>query len=495
MYEKVTKFQMKQYSMATRSLKRTIFFLLIPFILIACSGLTPSVSPKVELTECTVNGVSAQCGKHTVYENRAAQNGRQIELNIVVLPATEEQIAPDPLFFFAGGPGGAASGIAPSFKAELSALNKTRDIVLIDQRGVGGSNPLSCPALGDASLLNGENLSSYYKSCLEGLDADLRWYTTKTYVDDVNEIRQALGYEKINIAGESYGATVVQVYLNEHPETVRTATMLRGTLLEYPIFEHFADSSQRTLDLVFARCEQDTACKEAFPALRGEFEVIQARVEEEPVPTSLWDSAAIQRVVVTRDMFSNVIHYMLMGADTAARIPRLVHRAATVDDWDAIASFYLEQIKPLQIMVLQQAMPINILCTEPWALYRPEQVAQNGEGSYFRAAQVAQAGLFEQFCPAMPEPQALYATPQTTDVPVLVLNAAEDPQNPPANVADTATLYSNSRVLIEPYRAHFRTNWVCSGDILTEFIELGDVKPVKAGCLDEISPVPFDVSP
>jgi hypothetical protein len=62
-------------------------------------------------------------------------------------------------------------------------------------------------------------------------------------------------------------------------------------------------------------------------------------------------------------------------------------------------------------------------------------------------------------------------------------------------VADTATLYSNSRVLIEPYRAHFRTNWVCSGDILTEFIELGDVKPVKAGCLDEISPVPFDVSP
>ena len=354
-----------------------------------------------------------------------------------------------------------------------------------------------CPALGDVSLLEGEKLASYYKSCLEGLDADLRWYTTKAYVDDMDEVRQALGYEKINIAGESYGATVVQVYLNEHPETVRTATILRGTLLEYPIFEHFADSSQRALDLVFTRCEQDEICKEAFPALRSEFETVQARVEEEPVPTSLWDAAAVQRVVVTPDMFSNVIHYMLMGADTAARIPRLVHRAAVADDWDAIARFYLEQIKPLQMVVLQQAMPINILCTEPWAHYRPEQVTQNGEGSYFRAAQVAQAGLFEQFCPAMPapEPQALYATPQVTDVPVLVLNAAEDPQNPPANVADTVRLYPNSLVLIEPYRAHFRTNWACSGDILTEFIGLGRYQRMNAGCLDEILPVPFDVSP
>ena len=69
--------------------------------------------------------------------------------------------------------------------------------------------------------------------------------TPRKGMDDMNEVRQALGYEKINIAGESYGATVVQVYLNEHPETVRTATILRGTLLEYPIFEHFADSSQR----------------------------------------------------------------------------------------------------------------------------------------------------------------------------------------------------------------------------------------------------------
>jgi pimeloyl-ACP methyl ester carboxylesterase len=488
---------MKQYSTLPQLTKKILLLFLIPFLLTACSGLDSLRTPKVALTQCIVNGISAQCGKHTVYENRAAQKGQQIDLNIVVLPATGERAAPDPLFFFAGGPGGVASANAASFKIELSSLNKIHDIVLIDQRGVGGSNPLSCPVLADMSLLEEKKLGPYYQTCLKGLDADLRWYTTRAYVDDVNEVRQALGYEKINIAGESYGATVVQVYLSEHPETVRTATILRGTLLEYPIFEHFADSSQRALDLIFVRCEQDLGCKQAFPALRREFEAIRARLEAAPVPTSLWDTGAAQRAVVTPEMLSNVIHYMLMGSDTAARIPRIVHRAAVADDWDAVARFYLEQIRPLQMVVMQQAMPINILCTEPWALYRSEQVSQNGAGSYFRAAQVAQAGLFEQFCPVIPaaESQALYAIPAVTNVPVLVLNAGEDPQNPPSNVANITRFYPNSLVLIEPYRAHFRANWACSGEILTEFIGLGDVKAVKAGCLEKITPVPFNVSP
>ena len=103
---------MKQHSTSIRLVKKTILLFLIPFILIACCALAPTTSARVELTDCVVNGVSAQCGKHTVYENRSAQNGRQIELNIVVLPATGEQAAPDPLFFFAGGPGGVASAYA-----------------------------------------------------------------------------------------------------------------------------------------------------------------------------------------------------------------------------------------------------------------------------------------------------------------------------------------------------------------------------------------------
>lgn len=103
-------------------------------------------------------------------------------------------------------------------------------------------------------MLDEDQLALYYRSCLQGLEADLRWYTTRAYVDDVDDVRRALGYERINIGGESYGATVVQVYLLQHPEALRMAAILRCTLLNYPILEHFPDSSQRALDLIFERC-------------------------------------------------------------------------------------------------------------------------------------------------------------------------------------------------------------------------------------------------
>ncbi len=476
---------------------RIHLFLLLALLLTACQGINSPSQPRIKLTDCTVYGVSAQCGKYSVYENRTAQTGRQIELNIVLLPASGNQRQADPFFYFAGGPGGVAAAYAPPFLKELSELNQERDIVLVDQRGAGGSYPLPCPPLEGAASNAANKLTAYYNACVEGLDADIRWYTTKTYVDDVYDVRQALGYDKINIAGESYGGTVVQVYLNEHPETVRTATMLRSTLLAYPILEHFADSSQRALDLVFQRCAQDLACHKAFPALKDEFSALQAQVEKGPVLTSLWDAATASRIVVTADMFSSVIHYMLMGADTAAGIPRLIHRAVVANGWEAIGKFYIQQIKPLQSIALQQGMSINILCTEPWARYQPEQVAQNSKGSYFSAAQVAQAQLFAQFCTTLPAPgpEAMYAAPRPEDAPVLVLNTNEDPQNPPANVADIAHLYPNSLVLIEPYRGHYITDWSCTRDLLTDFIQASDVKAVKPDCLQEITPIPFDVNP
>ena len=172
----------------------------------------------IELEDCTIGSAAAKCGTYRVYENRSANSGRQIDLKIAVLPATTDQVEPDPLFYFAGGPGGAATDVAPMLKAEFSELNKTRDIVLIDQRGTGGSNLLMCPTPEKPfEVTDAEAFSAYAEACLKSLDADPRWYTTRAYVNDVNEVRQALGYDKINISGGSYGGTVVQVYLEQFP--------------------------------------------------------------------------------------------------------------------------------------------------------------------------------------------------------------------------------------------------------------------------------------
>jgi pimeloyl-ACP methyl ester carboxylesterase len=452
----------------------------------------------IALEDCTINNVAAKCGTHRVYENRSTQSGRQIDLNIVILPATGEHVEPDPVLYFAGGPGGAATDVATLFAAEFIELNKTRDIVLIDQRGTGGSNRLMCPTPDKPfDISDTAAYAAYVKSCLNDLDADPRWYTTRAYVDDVNEVRQALGYDQINITGGSYGGTVVQVYLQQHPETVRTAIVNNSTLIDYPIFEHLADSSQRAFDLVTARCAQDEKCRAAFPDPQADLDAAFAQVEKQPVETTIWDPAISQPISVTPAILSGVVHQMLMGADSAARLPRLLHRAVNNADWDAVAEVYVNRILPQQRAAAGLVMYAVIRCNEPWAVTRVDQVERNGRQSYAGPTSLEQAQAIAQMCALVPQPppQALYGPTQQTAVPVLVLNAEEDNQNPPANVAKTAEIYPNSKVLFEPYRSHATVNWVCLAKVYTEFIELGNVQALKADCLSKVRPYAFDTRP
>src|ERR1044072_6190702 len=99
---------------------------------------------RVVLKDCTLEGVQAKCGTLEVYENRATKKGRMISLNIVVLPATGDKREPDPLIYFAGGPGSASTEDAPGIAQIFAKIREHRDLLFIDQRGTGGSYPLDC---------------------------------------------------------------------------------------------------------------------------------------------------------------------------------------------------------------------------------------------------------------------------------------------------------------------------------------------------------------
>ncbi len=131
------------------------------------AAVTAQRSSSIKLEDCTIGNVTAQCGTYRVYENRSVRSGRQIDLKIAVLPATSDHAEADPLFYFAGGPGGAATDVAPMLKTEFSELNKTRDIVLVDQRGTGGSNLLMCPEPAEPfDVTDTMALSAYAQACL-----------------------------------------------------------------------------------------------------------------------------------------------------------------------------------------------------------------------------------------------------------------------------------------------------------------------------------------
>lgn len=152
---------------------------------------------------CTVDGRAARCGTLVVPEDRLTGTGRTIPVRFVVIPATGPDKAPDAVVYFAGGPGDSAVNEYPIGVPNLANLNVHRDLVFIEERGTGSSNPLNCPIFA-GGLADKPAMRASIESCLAGLHGDLRFYTTAMYVDDVNQVLGDLHYAKANFIGIVY---------------------------------------------------------------------------------------------------------------------------------------------------------------------------------------------------------------------------------------------------------------------------------------------------
>jgi pimeloyl-ACP methyl ester carboxylesterase len=216
-------------------------------LLVFLPGCGGKSSTGLALDACTVDGVSARCGTLMVPEDRSGRGDRQLPIRIVVFPATGPRRQPDPIVWFAGGPGDSAVDTISRVRP-LLAPNTSRDLIFIEQRGTGAS-AMTCPAFPDMS--DPAALRSAVESCVDNLNGDPRFYTTSLFVDDVEAVLVDLRYTQANLVGISYGTTAEQVFLARHPERVRTMTLLSGTLLDVPVLERFPENAQRALDALW----------------------------------------------------------------------------------------------------------------------------------------------------------------------------------------------------------------------------------------------------
>lgn len=249
----------------------------------------PAPTARLALAPCKLPGVDreARCGTLEVFENRATRQGRRIGLRVAVLPALGATPAPDPLFILVGGPGQSAIAPAQAFTSIFAGVLADRDIVLVDQRGTGGSNPLDCPLSGSdddpQGYMDDMLPVAPLRECLRRLAADPALYTTPIAVDDLDDVRAALGYERINLYGSSYGTRAALVYMRSYPRHVRSA-VLRGivpTNMKVPLY--YARDTQRALGLLFDECAADAACRRAFPDLPAKLAAAEERLKRGPV--------------------------------------------------------------------------------------------------------------------------------------------------------------------------------------------------------------------
>jgi pimeloyl-ACP methyl ester carboxylesterase len=181
-----------------------VFSLLVALLLSGCQHTTPSALDRLHPCKIDEGPTEAFCGTYNVFENRSTKTGRQIALKIVVAPALKRDPRPDPLFILEGGPGAGAATLADYVLPMFHRFEMDRDIVLVDQRGTGDSNPLNCEPE-DREEEDFSKIDDYpverLRTCLAGLKADARFYTTAIAMDDIDDVRRYLGYGAINLWG------------------------------------------------------------------------------------------------------------------------------------------------------------------------------------------------------------------------------------------------------------------------------------------------------
>jgi pimeloyl-ACP methyl ester carboxylesterase len=438
----------------------------------------------------------SKCGTYTVWENRAAKSGRTIDLNIVVLQATGKDRKPDPLFILLGGPGEGAASNGPQWSAD-DPLRASRDLVFVDARGTGKSNGLHCLIPKDAPLQEFMPTLNVpvIKACRAELEkhADLRYYLTTYAMDDLDDVRAALGYDKINLDGGSYGTGAVLVYIRQHGEHVRSATLWSTTALTQPMPEYFAKDAEVAIHNVFRDCYAEAACKAAFPTLEADYRNAVAKIESGPVRVKVTDPRDKKPAEVSLDAeaFAEALRAMLYKPEAMRSIPLLLHKAAG-GDYKAFAEFQLDRNVGLN-SAIADGLYFSITCTEDVDRTDPDRLRENNRGTFL--ADHRSAPHIEG-CKDWPRGKLPpgFGDEVKSDVPVLIVNGANDPATPPGAGKAAMSRLTNARMIVVPYGGHSQEGLIgeeCVKKIASRFLETADQRSLDVSCVKDMKHKPF----
>jgi pimeloyl-ACP methyl ester carboxylesterase len=402
--------------------------------LFACRGSTNQTAVDV-LSPCTSEQgpTDALCGRLEVFEDRSARAGRKISLKIVVWPAVSSDPKPDPLVFLAGGPGQGAAKLARPVRDLFSSLQNERDLVLVDQRGTGDSSPLECKSDDDslAALNEPDEIGlARLRDCLAGYEADPRFYTTPLAMDDLDDVRGYLGYDRINVYGGSYGTRAGLVYLRQHGDRVRTI-VLDGVAppdMRLPLF--VPRDGHRALERLLVDCEADTACGSKYPNLRERVRQLFTRLGTAPPTVRLSHprTGAVEDVKVDARLVANLVFGALYSPLMSSLVPELLARAERNDFQGMLALAMMNESTASSVSL---GMQLSVICAEDVPRIAPGESERAAEGSLFGRDMLMGHVKACGFWPHGELPADFYEPVRST-VPALILSGDVDPITPPS---------------------------------------------------------------
>jgi pimeloyl-ACP methyl ester carboxylesterase len=503
---------------------RRAALLLVPLLFLsACSGSdegdgseAAEKAPKssVDYDDCDFDvpaGVDMQCGTLEVPADREDPDAGEIELAFGIVRSDAPDLADDPVVYLSGGPGQSTLELASQGFAQLyEPLTGNRDLVLLDQRGTGLSEPsLACDEYTDFALgslgsdLPDEELEAdaldALAECHERLvddGVDFADYNSAASAADLEDLRIALEYDEWNLYGISYGTRLAQQAMRDHPDGIRSVVLDASYPADADLYAEMPGNAERAIEALFTTCADDPACATAYPDLRRTFQDLVAELNATPAPITVVDGATGERVEddLDGDDLVGFLFDSLYSTELVQHLPEIITSAAA-GEFGSIGLLLGTQTQSLDFQAIGQQLAVQ--CNEEVSFGSRDEVAAAAadhplvEG-YFQTGPSSGSGIFD-VCETWDagEADAEANEKLTSDIPTLVMAGDLDPITPPRWGEQIAGDLSEAFFVQFPFTGHGSLpSHDCAVDITSDFLDDPGNEPAT-GCVADIEPPTF----
>jgi pimeloyl-ACP methyl ester carboxylesterase len=401
-------------------------------------------------------GAEAVCGTLRVPEDwDEPDSKKQVRLAVAIVHSGSRNAAPDPVVILSGGPGqGLTEGINFSYDDLVAPLLANRDVILVDQRGTGASTPsLSCHEVyGDEDFeydfdeespdeepLEPVSWGGNLTRELEGVDdcrrrldrrVDTSAYNTRNIARDVETLRSALGYDRWNLWGTSYGTKVALEVIREYPEGVRSAVLDSAFPPEANIYTEGPWNLERALEALFVECAAESRCDRRYPQLDEAFERVVKRLRRSPVDVVLDPEYDDYTVHVDEGGFVAAVRASLYSSTASAYLPAMIFQA---DKGDFYGAAYGVEAITFASPDISYGMHLAVQCTEEMSPLSQDSIDEAVDAHPLLASYSGPSISFiREACTGWGgDPHPLNDEPVVSNVPVLAIAGQFDPVTPP----------------------------------------------------------------
>lgn len=433
---------------------------------------------------------AAFCAPFQVPENRADPQARMLDMRVALLKANSTA-SDDPVVYLAGGPGQSAIDTWPSVAPAMASLRRHRHVLLMDQRGTGGSHALRCEALAsmDETLTPSiDTVRQLTAACLEEVSrfADPRHYSTTDAVADLEDLRQAIGAPLFNLVGISYGTRVAQQYMNRHPQALRSVVLDSPVPNTHTLGEAQAVNLDNALKAQFAVCTAEPACAQAFGDPYATLIRLRDALNAQPRTVSWPDPHDFGHEEQQLDGggVATLARFYAYAPETAALLPLVLHEAAAGRFAPLMGQ--LDVIMAGMEELAGSGMPLSVICTEDADHIVPDpRDADTVMGTLMNEIIAVQCALWPRG--EVPDD---FNTAVSGNLPVLVLAGEFDPVTPPRFGEEIVAGLDNALLIVAAGQSHAVSGRGCLPKLVGRFVDTLEPGELDLSCTELFGATP-----